>query len=98
MRADSNNVAKQVLIIKAPVIKTAKGSVTLIDATHIQIAPDTGTAVSVTIVDSTRIILKGQTTFTGYGVAVYDSSKNNDAVTVNIQANAPAATTSQNSD
>jgi hypothetical protein len=98
VRTDNNNLAKQVLIIKAPVIKTVKGSVTLVDATHIKIAPATGTAVTVTIVDSTRIVLKGQTTFTGYGVAVYDSSKNNDAVTINIQPNAPAANTNQNSD
>ena len=97
VRADNNNLAKAVLIFKAPVIKTIKGSVELDDATHITISPSSGTAITLNVLDSTRITLKGQTSITGYAVAVYNSSNNN-AVTVNIQGNAPAANTNGETD
>ncbi len=96
VRADSSNMAKQVLIIKAPVNRTIKGSISfdVNDPTHIKITPLTGnpiTPITLNVTPTTRIILKGQTSITGYAVAVYNSTNNN-ALTVNVQANAPAPT------
>lgn len=87
-RVDSNDLAHQVLIIKAPVIQTIKGSVTLTDPTHITITPSTGSPVTLNVVDTTRIVIKGQTSISGYAVAVYNSTNDN-ALIVNVQAAAP---------
>jgi hypothetical protein len=87
VRADSNNLAKQVLIIKAPVISQVRGTVSLTDASHITVAPSSGSPITLNIVGTTRITLKGQTSITGYAIAVYNNTNNN-AVTINIKASA----------
>jgi hypothetical protein len=91
VRADDANLAKQVLIIKAPVNRTVKGSIVLNNDTPptITITPTDGSgAVTLNVVDTTRIMLKGQTSMTGYAVALYNST-NSDALVVNIQATEP---------
>ena len=88
VRADSNNLAKQVLIIKAPVIRTIKGPVALIDATHIRITPAGADPITLHVESTTSIVLHGQTSISGYAVAVYNSSTNN-AIKVNVYAAAP---------
>ncbi len=88
VRADANNLAKQILIIKAPIIRTIKGTVAVIDSTHIRITPSGGSPISLTIVDTTSIILHGQISISGYAVAVYNSSNNN-AIKVNVYATPP---------
>ena len=87
VRADNDNLARQVLIIKAPIIRTIKGSVSLVDG-NIKITPTGGDPITLTVISTTCIILHGQTSISGYAVAVYNSTNNN-AVKVNIYAYAP---------
>jgi len=88
VRADADNLAKQVLIIKAPIIRTIKGQVALIDSTHIRITPEGGDPLTLTVVNISSIILHGQTSISGYAVAVYNSNTNN-IVRINVYAAAP---------
>lgn len=88
VRANSSDLAKQILIIKAPVNRTIKGTIALTDATHITITPAVGSPITLNVVSSTCIILHGQTSISGYAVAVYNSTNNN-ALTVNVHATAP---------
>jgi hypothetical protein len=86
---DGNNLAKQILIIKAPVIRTVKGTVNSVTADSLSILPSgSTTALLLAVTPQTRITLKG-ITIIAQGqtvVAVYNSAKNNSALTVNIQA------------
>jgi hypothetical protein len=88
VRTDKDNLAKQVLIIKAPVIRTIKGTISLVDSTHIQITPTSGIPLILNVVGTTSIVLHGQTSISGYAVAVYNSDNKN-AVKVNVYATAP---------
>jgi hypothetical protein len=93
VRASAANLAKQVLIVKAPVNRTIKGNVALTDATHITITPTDGTSpVTLTVTASTRITLKGVTSIAGYAVASYNSVNKN-ALVVTVQAAAPTTNT-----
>ena len=90
VRADSANLAKQIMIIKAPVNRTIKGSIVLTDPTHITINQSNGSgSITLNVTGTTLISLKGQTTISGYAVVLYNSANNN-ALTVNVQATAPA--------
>jgi hypothetical protein len=89
VRADSDNLARQVLIIKAPVIRTIKGSVSLLDSTHIKITPADNDPITLNVVSDTSIVLHGQTSISGYAVAVYNSSTGN-ALKVNVYSSAPS--------
>lgn len=93
VRADSNNLAKQVLIIKASVNRTIKGTVTLTNPGQITITPATGSPVTLNVVSTTRIVLKGETSIAGYAVALYNSTNNN-ALLVRVQTTAPASSAS----
>jgi hypothetical protein len=89
VRADDASLAKQVLIIKAPVNRTVKGSIAVIDDADIQITPTGGgTPVPLKVVDTTRIILKDLTSIKGYAVALYNST-NSEAIAINVQATEP---------
>lgn len=90
VRADSNNLAKQVLIIKAPVNRTIKGTITLVDPAHIMITPADGSPITLNVTSTTRIVLKGQTSISGYAVALYNSTNDN-ALLVRVQATAPTS-------
>jgi hypothetical protein len=85
---DGSNLAKQVLIVKAPVIRAVKGKVQSVTESSISIAPDPGSAVlTLNIEPETRITLKG-TGVIQQGqviVAVYNS-KNGNLMTATIQA------------
>jgi hypothetical protein len=93
VRVDSAKLAKQVLIIKAPVNRTVKGSIEVTGSDRITITPTDGSdAVILNVVDATRIILNGQTAITGYAVALYNSTNNN-ALVVNVRATDPQSVT-----
>ncbi len=93
---DASNLAKQILIIKAPVNKTVKGTVNSVtvnpgSSTILSITPTGSTTpLSLNITAQTRIVLKGIAVIQQgqAAVAVYNSTNNN-ALTVNIQAAQP---------
>jgi hypothetical protein len=93
IRAQSaDNLAKQVVIIKAPVNRSIKGAISGFTATSVTITPSGNTTAStLNVTASTRIILKGITGMAvgQYATAVYNSKTMN-ASTVNVQATAPA--------
>ena len=55
----NNNLATQVMIIKAPVIQTIKGTITTVTGNSITITPASGTPVTVTVGAKTVITLHG---------------------------------------
>lgn len=55
----TGNLAKQVLIIKAPVIQNIKGTISALTSTSITITPASGAAVTLTWDSNTRFDLKG---------------------------------------
>ena len=72
---DTASLAKQVLIIKAPVIQQVKGIITAVSTNPntITITPQNGAAVTLNWDTSTRFILKGTITLNGYmATAVYN--------------------------
>ncbi len=97
VRADVNNLAKQVLIIKAPVDRTVRGTIAAVTSTTITINPLTTAAVPtpapVTLNwnSNTRFELKGliQVEVGQFASAVYNSTNMN-ALLVNVQATAPS--------
>ncbi len=56
---DGNNLAKQIIIIKAPVIQQIKGTITAVSANSITITPTSGTAVTVNLDAKSRVTLTG---------------------------------------
>ena len=90
--SNADNSARQVLIIKAPVIVSVKGTISAVSANSTTITPaNFGTPVTVSIKDNTRITLKGLLSVQvgQYAVAVYNKNTLI-AQTINIQATAPA--------
>ena len=88
---DGNNLAKQILIIKAPVIQQVKGIISAVTGNSVTIGTNN---IVVTVDDNTRITLKGliQVQTGQYAVAVYNKNTMV-AQTISIQANAPTTPT-----
>jgi hypothetical protein len=89
-----DNVARQVLIIKAPVIQRVNGTITAVSDNSITIEPISGTAITLNWDANTRFTLKGLISVQSgqYAAAVYN--KNGMLViTVEVQASAPASVT-----
>lgn len=86
----ADNLATQVLIIKAPVIQKVKGTVTAVSDNSITITPANGTAVTLSWDANTRFVLKGLISVQSgqYASAVYNKNTMK-AQTVDIQATAP---------
>ncbi len=89
VRADKNNLAQQVLIIKAPVNRIVKGSILLTDPTLITITPAGGSPITLNVTGATRILPKNQKSISGNAVVLYNSTNNN-ALVVTIQTTALA--------
>jgi len=92
-RVDASNLASQILIIKVPQIKQAKGIVT-VSGTTITIAADDGTTVGpLTWGADTEFIIKGVASVPSgqYGVVTYNSGT--DVVSLVNFATKPPATT-----
>jgi hypothetical protein len=85
---DNSNLAKQVLIIKAPVIRTVKGKVQSVTESSISISLDGGGAIlALNIKPETRIVLKGTGVIQqGQSIVVVYNSKNGIAMTATVQA------------
>jgi hypothetical protein len=90
----NNNLATQVMVIKAPVIQTIKGNITAVSGNSITVTPTSGTAVIVNVGPKTVITLHGILAVqpTQYAVTVYNK-KTLVAQTLNVQASAPAPKT-----
>jgi len=90
----NNNLATQVMVIKAPVIQTIKGTINTVSGNSITMTPTSGTAVTVTVGPKTVITLHGILAVqpTQYSVTVYNK-KTLVAQTINVQSAAPAAKT-----
>ena len=88
---DGNNLAKQILIIKAPVIQQVKGTISAVTSNSITIGTNN---IVVTVDTNTRITLKGlmQVQTGQYAVAVYNKNTMV-AQTISIQTNAPTTPT-----
>jgi len=88
-RVNSSGVAAQVLIIKAPVIRQVRGTVT-ISGNNITVSALSGTTVNLTWAATTEFIIKGYALPTGvYGVVTYNGSTNV-ASLVNFAVKAPS--------
>ena len=89
----AGNLAKQVLIIKAPAIQQVKGTITAVNGNSITITPSNGSAVTVNWNANTRVILKGQIAVqtNQYAVVVYNRT-NMIAQTIDVQPGAPTPT------
>lgn len=87
----ADNLATQVLIIKAPVIQKVKGTVTAVSDSSITITPSIGNAVTLTWNSDTRFTLKGLIAVQSgqYASAIYNKNTMT-AQTVEVQATAPA--------
>ena len=92
----ADNLATQVLIIKAPAIQRVKGIITAISDNSITITPANGTAVTLGWNGETRFILKGLISVQNgqYASAVYNKNTMT-AQTVDVQAAAPAVEAAQ---
>jgi hypothetical protein len=87
-RVNSSGVAAQILIIKAPVIRQVRGTVT-ISGNNITVNALNGTTVNLTWAATTEFIIKGYALPSGvYGVVTYNSSTNV-ASLVNFAAQPP---------
>jgi len=88
----ADNLATQVLIIKAPAIQKVRGTITAISDNSITITPANDTAVTLTWDVNTRFLLKGLISVqTGqYASAVYNRNTMI-ALTADVQATAPAS-------
>ena len=91
---DANNLAKQLLLIKAPVIQQIKGTISAVSANSITITPASGTAVTLNLDGKTRVTLKGLILVQNgqYAIVTYNRTTLV-AQLVNIQAAAPTTTT-----
>ncbi len=90
----NEDLAKDVLIIKTPVIKTLKGTVTAVDATSITITPAEGEAVVLTWNADTKFILEGLISVqVGQQAAATYNSETMVAKTVTVKPAAAATTT-----
>jgi hypothetical protein len=91
-RVDSNNMASQVLIIEAPVIRQVKGQVTISSSPDtVVVNPTNGQTVSLSWDTNTEFIIKGTISAVGtfpYGVVTYNA-KSSTALLVNLAAKAP---------
>jgi hypothetical protein len=88
----ADNLATQVLIIKAPAIQRVKGIITAVsDNSTITISPPNGTAVTLSWDGNTRFVLKGLIAVQNgqYASAVYNR-KTMVIMTADVQATAPA--------
>jgi hypothetical protein len=86
----AGNLAKQVLIIKAPAIQQVKGTVTAVSGNTITITPTGGSPVTVTWNGDTKVYIKGQIAVqvNQYAVVVYNRTSMI-ALTINAQPGAP---------
>jgi hypothetical protein len=96
-RANANNLASQVMIIKAPVIQTIKGTTSTPNGNSITITPASGPAVTVTINAKTLVTLHGQLSVpqNQQAVLVYNK-KTLIAQSLNVLPTAPAPTINNN--
>jgi hypothetical protein len=87
----ADNLAAQVLIIKAPAIQRVKGIITAVSDNSITITPANGTAVTLSWDGDTRFVLKGLISVQNgqYASAAYNRNTMT-AQTVDVQATAPA--------
>lgn len=87
----NENLAKLVLIIKQPKIKSVRGTITAVDNTSITITPTGGTAITLKWNESTRFVLHGLIAVQAgqFGNAVYDIDTMITSV-VNVRKSAPA--------
>lgn len=90
---DGNNLTKQIMLIKAPVIQQVKGTISGVTSNSITIQPATGNAITLTLDGNTRVSMKGLFLAENgdYAVATYNHTTMV-AQLVNIQATAPTAT------
>jgi hypothetical protein len=88
----ADNIATKILIIKPPVIQKVKGTITAISDNSTTITPLNGNAVTLNWDGNTKFVLKGLISVqTGqYAAAVYNRTTML-ALTVNVQATAPAS-------
>jgi hypothetical protein len=88
----ADNLATQVLIIKAPAIQRVKGTVTAVSDNSITITPSSGAAVTLSWDANTRFVLKGLIAVQNgqYASAVYNR-KTMVIMTADVQATAPAS-------
>jgi hypothetical protein len=88
-----NNIARQILIIKAPVIQTVKGIISAISGNSITITPASGPAVTVTVDAKTPVTLHGllSVQVKQYATSVYNKVTLV-ARTLNVMATAPVVT------
>jgi hypothetical protein len=88
-RVNSSGVAAQILIIKAPIIRQVRGTVTM-SGNNITVKALNGTTVNLTWAATTEFIIKGYALPSGvYGVVTYNSSANV-ASLVNFTAKEPS--------
>jgi hypothetical protein len=87
----TDNLATQVLIVKAPLIQRVKGIINAVSDNSITITPTNGTAVTLSWDGNTRFVLKGLISVQNgqYAAAVYNRNTMK-AQTVDVQATAPA--------
>jgi hypothetical protein len=87
----ADNLATQVLIIKAPAIQRVKGIITAVSDNSITITPTNSTAVTLSWNGETRFVLKGLISVQNgqYASAVYNRNTMK-AQTVDVEATAPA--------
>jgi hypothetical protein len=90
---DSTNLAKEIVLVKAPVIQQVKGTITAVSAASITVTPSSGTAVTLTLDAKTRITLVGLILVQNgqYAVATYNHSTMV-AQLIEVQATAPTIT------
>ena len=90
---DSNNLAKQILLVKAPVIQQVKGTIAAVSANSITITPASGTAVILNLNGNTRVTLKGLILVQNgqYAIVTYNRTTMV-AQLVNVQVAAPTTT------
>ena len=88
----ADNLATQVLIIKAPAIQRVKGIITAVSDNSITITPTNGTAVTLSWDGKTRFVLIGLISVQNgqYASAVYNRNTMT-AQTVDVQVTAPAS-------
>jgi hypothetical protein len=88
----ADNLATQVLIIKAPAIQRVKGIITAVSDNSITITPANGTAITLSWDGNTRFVLKGLISVQNgqYASAVYNRNTMT-AQTVDVQVTAPAS-------
>jgi hypothetical protein len=88
----ADNLATQVLIIKAPAIQKVKGTITAVSDNSITITPANGAAVTLTWDGNTRFVLKGLISVQSgqYAAAVYNRTTMK-AQTVDVQVTAPSS-------